>query len=285
MARYRKIDVRMWDDDKFRKLSPIPPCGQGLWVFLLTNPATSVVPGLFRAGEASMAESLGWPLEAFREAFREGIVKADWKARVVWVPNVIKYDPPASANVVKSWSTCWDEIPDCELKIESFQYFKAFLKGFHEGFLKAFLEGCPEPFGKASRNPDPDPDPDPEKINARASGSKTETTLTEFTEQLANSGITIQLGRTDQVRYSKLVPVDQHEIDYAIAKTKAAKISHAGYVLSVIEGERKRAAETANGPNPPPFRPKKSVDWTPPYLREENNWSQQPVEQIGGSKP
>jgi len=35
-GRYRKVEVRTWGDEKFRALSPIPPCGQGLWLFLIT---------------------------------------------------------------------------------------------------------------------------------------------------------------------------------------------------------------------------------------------------------
>ncbi len=34
--RYRKIEVKTWSDTKFRSLSPIKPCGQGLWFYLLT---------------------------------------------------------------------------------------------------------------------------------------------------------------------------------------------------------------------------------------------------------
>ena len=104
MARHRKIDVRMWGDEKFQRLSPMPPSGQGLWIFLLTNGSTTSVPGLFHAGRLQLAEQLGWLPEAFDEAFaevaREGMVRADWKARVVWVPKAISYNVPESPNVI-----------------------------------------------------------------------------------------------------------------------------------------------------------------------------------------
>lgn len=41
MGRYRKIEVQMWGDEKFRSLSEIPPCAQGLWLYLLTGTHTS----------------------------------------------------------------------------------------------------------------------------------------------------------------------------------------------------------------------------------------------------
>lgn len=146
MARYRKIDVRMWGDGKFRALSSPPASGKYLWIFLLTGPHTTNLPGLFRSGEKALAEELDWPLEGFREGFaelsREGLAKADWNARVVWVPNAIKYNPPDNPNVVKSWRHSWDEIPECSLKVEAFERLKEFTKGLGEGFAKAFLEGC-----------------------------------------------------------------------------------------------------------------------------------------------
>jgi hypothetical protein len=100
-----------------------------------------------------MSESLGWTPKAFREAFhevfREGLAKADWDAPLIWVVNAIKYNPPASPNVVRSWSSAWDEIPECELKSEIYQHLRAFMEGLGEAFLKAFREALKEPFGES----------------------------------------------------------------------------------------------------------------------------------------
>src|SRR5690349_15303845 len=49
MARYRKVDTRIWGDTKFRDLSSPGPSAKYLWLFVLTGPHTSNVPGLFRA--------------------------------------------------------------------------------------------------------------------------------------------------------------------------------------------------------------------------------------------
>jgi hypothetical protein len=146
MARYRKIDTRMWADAKFRALSTPPPSGKYLWIALLTGPHTTNLPGLFRVGEMALSEELGWSLEGFRkgfaELFREGLAKADWNARVVWIPNAIKYNPPDNPNVVKGWRDSWDEVPECGLKAEAYQTLRTFTKGLGEGFAKAFHEGC-----------------------------------------------------------------------------------------------------------------------------------------------
>jgi hypothetical protein len=153
MARYRKIDTRMWGDSKFRELSSPSPSAKYLWIFLLTGPHTSNVPGLFRAGEMALAEELGWSVEGFRRSFGElfakGLAKADWKARVVWIPNAIKYNPPDNPNVVRSWRTAWDEIPECALKVEAYERLKTFTQGLGEGFRKGFVEGLREGFGES----------------------------------------------------------------------------------------------------------------------------------------
>lgn len=154
--RYRLVDVRIWGDEKFRRLSPLPPCGQGLFLYLLTTPLSNSIPGLFRVGEHCLAEELGWDLKAFREAFREGfqegLYEADFRARVLFIPNAIKYNRPQSPNVIKSWSVHWDEIPECELKNKSYQVLKAFAEGLGKGFQEAFAKALPKPSRKALPN-------------------------------------------------------------------------------------------------------------------------------------
>lgn len=165
MSRYRKVEVRTWGDEKFRKLSPIPSCGQGLWLYLMTGPHTTSVPGLFRAGRAALAEELGWSQEAFDKAFEEvfqqGMAKADWHHRVIWIPNSIKHNEPASPNVVKSWATELDLIPECELKGEAVAGIAAALAAMNPAFSGAFalLEQPSKTYGKASRRPSAKPSP------------------------------------------------------------------------------------------------------------------------------
>ncbi len=145
MSRYRKVEVQMWGDEKFRTLSRIPPCGQGLWFYLITGPHTGPIPGLFRAGRAALAEELGWNQKDFDKAFHElsgkGIAKADFDARLVWLPNGAKHNPPENPNVAKSWRSEFDILPQCSLKAEAERYLKGFLQGLGETYIAAFVEG------------------------------------------------------------------------------------------------------------------------------------------------
>lgn len=146
---YRKVALCMWQDRRFRALSPAPPSGQTLWIALIAGEHTTLIPGLSRVGEHGLAESLGWDIRAFRAMWTEvallGMAKAEWAARVVWVPNAIRYNPPENPNVVKSWARVWSEIPECSLKDSAAEVLLAHMRSRGEGFVQAFVDACPSP--------------------------------------------------------------------------------------------------------------------------------------------
>ena len=190
MSRYRKIEVRTWSDEKFRALSAIPPSGQGLWFFLLTGPHTTAIPGLFRAGRAAMAEELNWELEAFDEAFQEvfaqGMVKADFKAKLVWLPKAIQHNKPESPNVVRGWRVELDLLPECDLKREAIAGMRKALEDIGHSYVEAFDEvissekkdsakPSPKPSPKPMANQEQEQEQDKEEANASLSASPQQT--------------------------------------------------------------------------------------------------------------
>jgi hypothetical protein len=128
MGRYRKVESKLWSDKKFNQLSAQKPSGQTLWLYFLTAPQPGPMPGLFNAGRKGLAETLGWSQKAFDKAFAElealGMAKADFKARLVWLPHAIKYNMPASINVVKSWADELEFLPECALLTEAIEAFR-----------------------------------------------------------------------------------------------------------------------------------------------------------------
>lgn len=174
MSRYRKIEVKTWADEKFCGLSPMPPSGQGLWLFLMTGPHTGPIPGLFRAGRAGMAEELGWELEdfdkAFAEVFQQGMAQADFKARLVWLPNALKHNKPESPNVVRSWRVELDLLSECDLKREAIAGLRAHLETIGPSYVEAFDEFAPKvqaespkSFAKPSAKPSPNQEQEQEQ--------------------------------------------------------------------------------------------------------------------------
>lgn len=154
---YRKVKITMWNDPKFLELSPLPPSGQSLFIYLLTSPFTGIIPGLFKAGRAALAEELGWEIEDFDlalgEALSLGMVKADLKARVFWLPNAAKHNPPASGNVVKSWVRAFELLPECDLKWEARESLKTACYGVSATMGKAFDMAIPLPKDKPKALP------------------------------------------------------------------------------------------------------------------------------------
>jgi hypothetical protein len=150
---YRRISVRMWGDERFMRLSPLPPSGQALWLYLLSGPHTGPIPGLFVIGRAALAETLGWEPEDFQKAFAEvigeGLVQFDVKTRLWFIPKAVKHNMPANPNVVRSWRNQWSLIPECEMRDRVFEALKAALHGLSEAFGKAFEETCDKASGKA----------------------------------------------------------------------------------------------------------------------------------------
>lgn len=156
MSRYRKISTRIHADLKVKQLSKPMPNGKDCFIHLLIGPSTGIIPGLYRAGPAELAEQLEWPKESFQQSFQEcislGLAKNDWGAPLVWVPKAIKHNKPQNPNVVKSWSEAWDELPECQLKLEAFQYLERYLQSLGKSYLQSFRESCPEPLGNHCRN-------------------------------------------------------------------------------------------------------------------------------------
>jgi hypothetical protein len=166
MARFRKVDCRIWNDARFNALSER---GKLVFLFLLTHPGMTMV-GAMRATEAGLAAELGIPIEGFAEAFREvlskGIAKHDPKASFLWLPNFTKYNRPESPNVVKAWPDAFDLVPECGLKYQLFEKLKAFSGGLSKGFQEAFVEAFTEDFAKGMPNQEPEPEPELEQERA-----------------------------------------------------------------------------------------------------------------------
>lgn len=164
MARYRKIDSRIWNDEKFRGLSDR---GKLVFFMLLTHPHMTSI-GAMRASAEGLAAEMGWLPKAFREAFEEGfskgMVKYDPEASFVWLPRFLKYNAPESPNVLKAWGSALDLLPECALKASAIQN----VKDFAEGLTEAFQKALPEVFAKAMPNPEPEPEPKKKKGVTRA---------------------------------------------------------------------------------------------------------------------
>ena len=141
-ARYRQISIEMYADDRFKALSPPQPSGQSLWIYLLTGPFSTLIPGICVGGEAGIAERLGWSVRAFRRCFAEiatrGMARADWSGPLVFLPNALRHNPPQSPSVITGWRQAWAEVPACELKRAAAAHIRGVLAEHGEPWATAF---------------------------------------------------------------------------------------------------------------------------------------------------
>ncbi|MBK3333527.1 hypothetical protein [Burkholderia pseudomallei] len=146
-APFSMLENRVWTDEKFVKLSRIPPCGQGLWLYLLTGPhiaQTHTVPGVYLVSRAALAEALHWDIADFDAAFspisRRKMAVADWDHQILWLPNALKRHMPRSPHNILAWRAGWDLIPECALKRRIYDAIKPVIFARGEAFEAAFKE-------------------------------------------------------------------------------------------------------------------------------------------------
>lgn len=151
--------MQIHNDARFRQLSKPQPNAQSLFMRLLTDPQSCAAPGLIVTTRAGLAEKLGWKLKDFNRVFDELATKsdehtfpmamADWEAGLVFLPNGVEYQPPASPNAVKAWVASLRQAPECDLRAFAIRRLYDFLHAYSEAFREPFLED----FGEGLREP------------------------------------------------------------------------------------------------------------------------------------
>lgn len=140
MAKYRKVDPRIWNDRKFR---PLSDDAKLVLFFLLTNPSLTAV-GAMRGTIPGMAAEMAWDQKRFQKAFGElsknGMANHDETACFVGLPNFLKYNRPDNPNQLKAWLGAWDMLPECPLKDQLFQRLRRLAEQLGEQFAKPFTE-------------------------------------------------------------------------------------------------------------------------------------------------
>ena len=157
MARYRKIDVRIWNDRKFRELDDNAKLA---FLLLLTHPDTNQL-GFIRSRSVSLAFDLGWQSEAMSNAIQTlcqmGMLMADEKAGLMFLPNFLKYNPPNGVNGAKSWAGLLDLLPECDLRDQALIRLKPLIDGLPEGTREGIPEDIMNAIRDAIRNGNPQP--------------------------------------------------------------------------------------------------------------------------------
>ena len=169
-ARYQKVYVKMWNGESFRALSDR---ARLLWLYLLTSPETTMVPGIVPSSLLTIAARVRWTepdtAAAMAELEEAGMAVYD-PAGLVWLPEGIEHNPPDAPTNVLAWAGVWgDMVPTCPLKAVAYDGLRARMVERGPRFVEAFDSACKRPTfsGKnrvgqsVSATPPPSPHPTP----------------------------------------------------------------------------------------------------------------------------
>ena len=283
MARYRKIDVRMWNDRKFRELSDN---GKLAFILLLTHPDTTQI-GTIRTRVSNLADELGWQRDAMSHAIQEvtlnGMIDADEKAGLMVINNFLKYNAPSSPNAFKSWCELIDLMPECDLLDKHVARLKTFVDGLSVGMrnaipndlIDAIKDAMSRTNGQPCRTQEQDQEQEQDKeihthehhpkafetfagrVSEKPSFSKTDPTEEELpllnaeeqeaTEPTVSKTEKVQKGGKVKNESSALQKPDDVPIDRwndFIAHRKAIKKPFNSYALKLMQTECKKAGWT-----------------------------------------
>jgi hypothetical protein len=153
--RYRKIDPRIWNDEKFRALSREEKL---IALYVLTAQSNRL--GFFKFSKALAAEDLNMPVETFSKGFDKVCKALAWRfdeeARVLLIPKWFRYNCPDNPNTLKSCLEDLHELPRTPLVSEfalCVQYLpqalhETFRKGLEERYGERYLERLGERYGE-----------------------------------------------------------------------------------------------------------------------------------------
>jgi len=224
MSKYRKIDVRIWNDANFRDLSHNAKL---VFFLLLTHPNMTAL-GAMRSTLSGLSEELDMDSKAFREAFREaflkGMVKHDAKACLIALPNFIKYNQPESPNVVKAWASSLDLLPECDLKNQVITLSANALKGYSKAFQEALPEAFRKTYPKSMPNQEQEQEQEQEQLNKKESVCEEKSEGNLFVAPSRRVFSITQDWKPEPVSWVQTLKVSQHLVkpeqftDYTLAE-------------------------------------------------------------------
>lgn len=141
--RYVNVQTRTMDV-LVRRFGRLPPSPHSLWFVLLTGEDTTRLPGVLRTGRGALSEALDWTIEEFDECWKpleaEGMVAADWKARMIYLPKAFKQGPnrPNSVNSAVTWRREFNDLPDCKLTRQIDRDIRSMLTEMGPGFFVSY---------------------------------------------------------------------------------------------------------------------------------------------------
>ena len=137
---HRKVACKIWNDAWFVRQTDN---GKLLFLYLLTSQHTTSF-GARKGTIKGLAAEMNWSTKKTKLAITDALlnqkVLLNVKEQVIYLPNFLTYNKPETPNVVRSWFTLLDTIPEGETKKIILKNTEGFIKGYGKGFQEAYAE-------------------------------------------------------------------------------------------------------------------------------------------------
>ncbi|SLM46775.1 protein of unknown function [Nitrospira japonica] len=203
-SRYRKIDPRIWTDEKFRRLTAEE---QRIALYILTAQSNRI--GLFSFSPGKASEDLETLPPTFLERFGNVCRTLNWEwdadARVLFLPTWWRYNQPENANNVIGNLKDLDDLPETPL-LKRFSANTAYLpEGLIGTFTQTLAKRYPQRYPKRS----PSQEQEQEQEQKQEPPPAEHQAFGEFWN-LYPTRNGKKLGRTDALKkFCRLTPTDQ----------------------------------------------------------------------------
>jgi hypothetical protein len=212
--RYRKVDPRIWNDEKFMSLTDD---GKLAFFFLLTHPHMTSL-GAMRATIAGLAAEIGWTQQRMDDAIGHGkslgMIDGNKNCSYIGLPNFLKYNEPEGPNsVTKAWIEALNMVPECDEKRILIARCKIYLDKKSDEFKHAIGHAIWDVFDMPSNMPCPIQEQEQEQEKNKKKESKKKKSDSLISE---NFTITEAEQKNFQEKYP-LLAIDQERekfIDY-----------------------------------------------------------------------
>ena len=129
----------MWTDERFLKLTAAKPNAQTLWLYLLTTPHQTSIPGLLPLGAGTIGDDLDWSRSDVKKFLTEledaGMIKVSYRPALILLPKAIAHNQPSNPNQIKGWRNGFDNLPETPLRDYAIL---AIREGLRESLIHSF---------------------------------------------------------------------------------------------------------------------------------------------------
>jgi hypothetical protein len=140
-SKFFLFDKCAWRGETFQRIGDM---AKVIFIFLVTGPKTTRMPGIVLCTPQDIATAIGLPIDevnaSLQELYADGcVVYADG---LFWLPNATRFEHVCNPHIVRSWAKVWPFIPHGHIKRQAWFALRDWCKKKGPKYTKEFLAAC-----------------------------------------------------------------------------------------------------------------------------------------------